>query len=364
MRRKILISAFKFLFLAFILFYFFSVKSVHAAFPCTVSPSTVTPNANVTIDGGGNFSSSQKFYVSINGNKITRIGTGGRVAPGPLPTYSPVDGKITFKLPSTYTSGTLLVGVYLQQDPNTNLCNNNPTVTVSGPSGGSGGGSCSIQFINKSFKPSDYVAIQMTGPLASTGSPDDLLHTYVRVNNDSGSGMWDGCVKRRDLTDSKGFGVGYYTTGKYYVHINKECNVGHLLENFGCDAYFYADIYGGGLGGSGNPDNPIPQTPCKEGANVKGTCTQVDTGLGPIGTDPQSLIKSLFGLILSISGGIALLLIIISGYRMLASQGNPEALKGAREQLTAAIVGLLFIIFALVILQIIGVDILRIPGFK
>jgi len=97
--------------------------------------------------------------------------------------------------------------------------------------------------------------------------------------------------------------------------------------------------------------------------NSNGTCAQVVTGLGPIGTDPQSLVQTLFGLILSISGGIALLLIIISGYRVLASQGNPEALKGAREQLTAAIVGLLFIIFALVILQIIGYDILHIPGF-
>jgi hypothetical protein len=45
------------------------------------------------------------------------------------------------------------------------------------------------------------------------------------------------------------------------------------------------------------------------------------------------------------------------------SQGNPEQVKGAREQLTAAIIGLLFIIFSLVILQIIGVNILKIPGF-
>ena len=45
------------------------------------------------------------------------------------------------------------------------------------------------------------------------------------------------------------------------------------------------------------------------------------------------------------------------------SQGNPEQVKGAREQLTAAIIGLLFIIFSLVILQVIGFNILRIPGF-
>lgn len=88
------------------------------------------------------------------------------------------------------------------------------------------------------------------------------------------------------------------------------------------------------------------------------------TALGSISTNPSGFIAWAFGLILSISGGVALLLIIISGYKILSSQGNPEALKGAREQLTAAIVGLLFIIFALVILQIIGVDILHIPAFK
>ena len=107
----------------------------------------------------------------------------------------------------------------------------------------------------------------------------------------------------------------------------------------------------------------VPVPPCASGNN--GTCNYVNTGFGmTIGTDPQSLIQSIFGLILSISGGIALLLIIISGYRMLSSQGNPEAIKGAREQLTAAIVGLVFIILSLVILQVIGYDILRIPAFK
>jgi uncharacterized membrane protein YqhA len=66
---------------------------------------------------------------------------------------------------------------------------------------------------------------------------------------------------------------------------------------------------------------------------------------------------------LGISGGIALILIIISGYKFMVSQGNPEATKAATEQLTSAIIGLLFIIFSFVILQIVGVNILRIPGF-
>jgi hypothetical protein len=46
------------------------------------------------------------------------------------------------------------------------------------------------------------------------------------------------------------------------------------------------------------------------------------------------------------------------------SQGNPDQIKDAREQLTAAIIGLLFVVFSLVILQIIGVNILNLPGFS
>lgn len=92
--------------------------------------------------------------------------------------------------------------------------------------------------------------------------------------------------------------------------------------------------------------------------------TSCDTAIGTIGTTPEGFINGLFAKILGIVGGIAVLLIIISGYRLMASQGNPEKVQGAKEQLTAAIIGLLFVIFSLVILQVIGYDILRLPGFN
>ena len=46
------------------------------------------------------------------------------------------------------------------------------------------------------------------------------------------------------------------------------------------------------------------------------------------------------------------------------SRGDKEKLQAARETITAAIVGLLFIVLSIVILEIIGVDILKIPGFS
>lgn len=98
-----------------------------------------------------------------------------------------------------------------------------------------------------------------------------------------------------------------------------------------------------------------PQNP---GAEI--TCS---TAIGRIKTSVGGFINSLFAKVLGIVGGIAVLLIIISGYRLMTSQGNPEKVQGAREQLTAAIVGLLFVIFSLVILEMIGYDILRLPGF-
>lgn len=93
-------------------------------------------------------------------------------------------------------------------------------------------------------------------------------------------------------------------------------------------------------------------------------CVEVQTGIGPISTDPQEFVKSVFKIVLGMAGGIALILIMLSGYKFMASQGNPEAVKAAQEQLTSAVVGLLFIIFSFVILQVIGVDLLKIPGFQ
>lgn len=117
-----------------------------------------------------------------------------------------------------------------------------------------------------------------------------------------------------------------------------------------------ADCFQQAQGVPSRPPTPIPPP---------GPCTNniCKTAIGEISTEPVGFVKSIFTIILSLSGGIALLLIILSGYKLMFSQGNPEKAQEAKETLTAAIVGLLFIIFSLVILQVIGVDILRIPGF-
>lgn len=96
------------------------------------------------------------------------------------------------------------------------------------------------------------------------------------------------------------------------------------------------------------------QLPCPNGF--------CNTAIGAIKFNPTDLVKVFFGIILSIAGALAVILIIISGYRLTASQGNPEAIQGAREQLIAAIVGLLFVILSFTILRLIGISILNLAG--
>jgi hypothetical protein len=130
-----------------------------------------------------------------------------------------------------------------------------------------------------------------------------------------------------------------------------------------CNTGFVCDNSIGCVETSFDLPSPSPQ-PCKAvgaGSSIEYNC---DTAVGNILTSPKDFVQTMMGLILSVVGGVAIILIILSGYRLIISQGNPENIKNAKEQLTAAIIGLLFIIFSLVILQIIGVNILGLPGFN
>lgn len=99
-------------------------------------------------------------------------------------------------------------------------------------------------------------------------------------------------------------------------------------------------------------------------SNNQGGCSQVDTAIGPITATPGGIAGSIMTILMSLSGGVAILLVIAAGYQLITSQGNPEKVKEGRERLISAIVGLLFIIFSVAILQIIGIDILHIPGLS
>lgn len=90
-----------------------------------------------------------------------------------------------------------------------------------------------------------------------------------------------------------------------------------------------------------------------------------DTAIGQIDvSSPVGVVMRIFSTALSVGAMGALILIIYSGYKFLTSRANKEAVQGARETLTSAIVGLIFIVFSLVILSVIAGDIIKIPGFN
>lgn len=87
------------------------------------------------------------------------------------------------------------------------------------------------------------------------------------------------------------------------------------------------------------------------------------TAIGCVHTSPIEFTKDAMAFLLGIGGGLAFLMMILGAFQMLTSAGNPETLQTGRERLQSAVIGLLFVIFATLLLQIIGFDILRLPGF-
>jgi hypothetical protein len=118
----------------------------------------------------------------------------------------------------------------------------------------------------------------------------------------------------------------------------------------------------------------IQQRTCKPGEDKDCTsssgekCTYqgkpgIKTAIGCVPTEPGMLLNGLLRYVSGFAGGIALLLMVFGSFRMITSAGNAEALKNGREQFVSAIIGLLFVLFSVLLMQIIGVDILGLPGF-
>ena len=121
-----------------------------------------------------------------------------------------------------------------------------------------------------------------------------------------------------------------------------------------------------------SPRGVFAASPCDFAGDKTGECSAcmgegkeaVWTAFGCLPTSSGEFVTKLLKFGSGIAGGIAFLLIIIGGFQMVMSAGNPEKLNEGKELITSAIVGLLFIIFSIFILRLIGVDILGIPGFE
>jgi hypothetical protein len=87
------------------------------------------------------------------------------------------------------------------------------------------------------------------------------------------------------------------------------------------------------------------------------------TALGCIKTTPKDFIADFLTIALGIAGGIALLLMGYGAFLISISAGDPKKADEGKEIITGTIAGLLFIVFSVFLLKLIGIDILGIPGF-
>lgn len=87
------------------------------------------------------------------------------------------------------------------------------------------------------------------------------------------------------------------------------------------------------------------------------------TAVGCVPSNPERIITMIVSVGLAVGGGIVLIMILVGSFMLSVSQGDPNKTKEAKEKITSAVIGLLFVIFSVTILQFIGVSILRIPGF-
>lgn len=98
---------------------------------------------------------------------------------------------------------------------------------------------------------------------------------------------------------------------------------------------------------------------CEQCVNQAG----VWTAIGCIPTDTESILQVMIRVGLLMGGGIALLIILAGAFILSISQGDPKKTSEAKDMITSALIGLIFIIFSVSILQFIGVQILKIPEF-
>ena len=104
---------------------------------------------------------------------------------------------------------------------------------------------------------------------------------------------------------------------------------------------------------------------CVTGVTMGGASgTYVWTAIGCLEAgNPNHFIGQILGWSTIIGAGIAFLLIVFGGFQITTAAGDPKRVKAAQELITAAIMGLLLIIFSIFLLNLIGIKILNLPGF-
>lgn len=119
--------------------------------------------------------------------------------------------------------------------------------------------------------------------------------------------------------------------------------------------------------GSGTCTIPVPHIGQEIFCDANGNPTadpssgELYTAIGCIPVENQyEMVAFFLRLTIGVAGGFAFLLIVVSGFQIITSSGDPQRLEAGKELLTSAVAGLLLLVFGVFILRLIGVNIFSI----
>ena len=95
--------------------------------------------------------------------------------------------------------------------------------------------------------------------------------------------------------------------------------------------------------------------------------TEVCTAIGCVSTSAEAsggFFGSIMKIFVGIGGGLALVLMLYGVFIVTTSAGIPDKLKEGSEIITSAIAGLIFVLLSVVLLNLIGINILGLPGLS
>lgn len=291
--------------------------------------------------------------------------------------------KITYAAGGTFTCKYVTQAAYCQLDANNCTTGYAPDLTLCQAMSGNEGlcnGTSSLPLACKLIGSPPPAAVNKYTCGVNRGVNPPVCYQYGDTCN-AGSGPGEQCQSTA---------IGQCESASYDCIVGRACGTvgGNCCAGQTCtDQFSYCDMNAGGIckacGNLGAACCANPGSLCKTGAcsannicvnvpgnnepnapnaPVKGTCskdTEIDTAIGcvPIG-DITALTTFALRWLLGIGGGIAFVMILVAGFQIMTSEGNPQKLKIGQEILTSAVAGLLLIIFSIFVLRLIGVNIL------
>ncbi len=245
------------------------------------------------------------------------------------------------------------------------------------------GGTCyQNQTMNACFQNNVPISVLVTDLVSVNGTPWSSA-VGLRISQDGGPEYGGPAVNAVNGTVTLSFNPGVSNPPKSMDVWVESRGILDDIDFPGCD--FTLEIQNGCNADQCEPRTVITPNPTSVGPDEFKLCNQINdalqkqqcldcaggedgeegvwTAIGCISKEPEEIVGKFIRLGLGIGGGVALLMILSAGFMLTVSQGNPQKTGQAKEMVTAAVTGLLFIIFSVTLLQFIGFTVLKIPGF-